>query len=421
MQSSPPTSDGKARAIRELSRSLSHSPRNIASPSPPPSDSNPTKNSGFGSETDDFSNNPDVFMSTQHRLEDDTNTLPQYPRIRSTAKKVNTWHMLRSEQPVPDTSMVNKEFGDFDHSLSDEESMSIEQARGLNRSNRGTPDKISSQFNSLYDITPPTNRSRKSYAAETGSLRRDAQIRRASRNQFESASPRPASARHAPANQDRRHTSLAQLHAKISEDESSFMDQRPPTLTVDSTKNTRWGNRSRQTSLQIDGMVDNSQRVNATPKSRPTTAQNATAQSFILPDLPNLTELVSGVFDDGTPVFSKNAPARSRFSAPPGRPQQIPVEGVPIPDEEKAIFAALHQLQDKVAQMEAERAEQERKLEEQDMELIELRATTQAQEKLRRSDSAHDSDSGKSNWKVEKTRKCILYEHYSEELTEIRA
>ncbi|KAF1940308.1 hypothetical protein EJ02DRAFT_406793 [Clathrospora elynae] len=414
MQSSPPMSEGKARAIRELSRSLSHSPSSIQPPSAPQSDSNPTQRSGF-TNTSQFFDDPNILMSTQHNFTDDakedTNTLPQYPRIRSTAKKVNAWHMLRSEQVNPDTSMVNKQFGDFDHSLSDEEAMSVEQARGGNRSNRATPSKMSSQFNSLYDMTPPTNRSRKSYPAETGSLRRDAQIRRASRNELDTVSPRPASKRNSPAmpaNHDRKRTSLAQLHAKVSEDESSFMDQRPPTLTVDSTKNTRWGNRSRQTSLQTDGNVDAPPRANATPRSRPATAQNATAQSFILPDLPNLTELVSGVFDDGTPVFSKTAPARSRFSAPPNggrRSQHIPVEGVPIPEEEKAIFAALQLLQDKVAQMEHERAEMEKKIEEQDLELIELRATSQAQEKLRRSDSAQDSDNaGKSGWKVEKTR-----------------
>jgi hypothetical protein len=350
-------------------------------------------------------------MSTQHKIEDETNTLPQFPRIRSTAKKVNAWHMLRSEQIQPDTSMVNKEFGDFDHSISeDDEAMSVEQARGVNR---GTPVKLSSQFNSLYDMTPPSNRIRKSYVAETGSLRRDAQIRRASRNDLDTASPRPASKRNSPAvpaNQDRKHTSLAQLHAKLSEDESSFMDHRPPTLTMDSAKNTRWGNRSRHTSLQVDGVVDPPARANTTSRSRPATAtaQNTTAQSFILPDLPNLTELVSGVFGDGTPVFSKTTPARSRFSAPPnggGRPHHIPIEGVPIPDEEKAIFSALQQLQDKLEQMDHERAEAEQRLEEQDLELIELRATTQAQEKLRRSDSAQDSDAGKGSWKVEKTRK----------------
>jgi hypothetical protein len=43
--------------------------------------------------------------------------------------------------------------------------------------------------------------------------------------------------------------------------------------------------------------------------------------------------------------------------------------------------------------------------------LIELKATTQAQEKLRRSDSAQDSDAGgKSGWKVEKTRKFARHE-----------
>jgi hypothetical protein len=350
-------------------------------------------------------------MSTQHRIEDETNTLPQFPRIRSTAKKMNTWQMFRSEQPVPDTSMINKEFGDFDHSISDaEDAASVEQARGTGRSNRGTPSKMSSQFNSLYDMTPPSNRTRKSYVAETGSLRRDAQIRRASRNDLDTASPRPASKRNSPAvaaNQDRKRTSLAQLHAKLSEDESSFMDHRPPTVTMDSTKNTRWGNKSRHTSLQVDGNVDPPPRMNATPRARPSTAQNTTAQSFILPDLPNLTELVSGVFEDGTPVFSKTIPARSRFSAPPngGRPQHIPIEGVPIPDEEKAIFSALQILQEKVADMERERAEAERRIDEQDLELIELRATTQAHEKFRRSDSAQDSDSAKSSWKIEKTRK----------------
>ena len=416
MQSSPPASDGKARAIRELSRSLSHSPRNIDPPSPRQSDSNPTQRSGFGGthSSSQFWNDPDIHHSTQHNIADDTNTntLPQYPRIRSTAKKLNTWAPFRSEQIQPDTSMINKEFLDFDHSISDEESMAVEQARGGNRSNRGTPSRISSKFDSLYDVTPPTNRSRKSHLADTGSLRRDAAIRRASRNDLDAASPRPSSKRKSPAlaKEDRKRNTLAQLHAKLSEDESSFMDQRPPTVTIDSTKNSRWSNRSRQASLQIDGNVD-TVHSKGTPRSKQSAAQNATAQSFILPDLPNLTELVSGVFDDGTPVFSKTTTSRSRFSAPPNggrRPTYVPVEGVPIPDEEKAIFSALQQLQEKVAEMEHERAEQEKKIEEQDLELIELRAAAQAQEKFRRSDSAQDSDtSAKNSWKIEKTRKFL--------------
>ena len=187
------------------------------------------------------------------------------------------------------------------------------------------------------------------------------------------------------------------------------MHDRPPTLTVNSTKNTRWGNR--QASHQVDSFVEEAARASAKPQSRPSTGQNATAQSFILPDLPNLTELVSGVFGDGTPVFSKTTPGRSRFAAPPGggrRPNHIPIDSVPIPDEEKAIFSALQQLQDKVAQIEAERSEQDRRIEEQDLELIELRANAQAYERSKRSDSANDSDAGKGHWKVEKTREYSI-------------
>ncbi|KAL5451371.1 hypothetical protein PMIN06_006261 [Paraphaeosphaeria minitans] len=419
MQSSPPYSEGKARAIRELSQSLNHSQRSLSSVHSAASESNPTKRSGFGDTTDDFFNDPNVLMSTQHNIEDETNTLPKYPRIRSTAKKANAWRMPQLEIN-PDTSMVNKEFGDFDHSISDDEVDAVEQARGDHRSNRGTPARMSSHgFDSLYDITPPTGRSRKSYTADMGSLRRDAQIRRASRNDMDNgASPRPGSTRNSPAlssKQERKRASLAQLHAKLSEDESGLMQERPPTTTFQHSTSTRWGNpRSRQTSLQMDGNVDASQHLTATPRSRPATAQNPTAQSFILPDLPNLTELVSGVFEDGTPVFSKNAPMRSRFVAPGkggngGRqPLHIPVDSVPIPKDEKAIFAALQLLQDKVAQMEHERAEQEKKIEDQELEIIELKASAQAQAQFRRSDSALGSTdgegSGKASWKVEKTR-----------------
>ena len=320
--------------------------------------------------------------------------------------------------------MVNKQFGDFDHGLSDKEDMSIEQARGGNRSNRSTPGKINSSFgafNSLYDITPPSARSRKSYAAETGSLRRDAQIRRASRNEVETASPRPTSTRNSPAittKNERKRTSLAQLHAKISEDESSIMEERPPTMTFQA-KNTRWGGpRSRQTSLQTDGVIDTTTRANDTARSRPATAQTGTVQSFMLPDLPNLTELVSGVFQDGTPVFSRTTPARSRFSAPaangrPSRrqPNHIPVDSVPIPDEEKAIFAALQLLQDRVAQLEHERAEAEKRIEEQEVEIVELRASNEAQERFQRPDSGLGSTDGegsaRGSWKVEKMRKYL--------------
>lgn len=369
----------------------------------------------------DTFNNDDVVQSTQQLFPDDTNNnLPSYPRIRSTAKKATSWRPNYSEPPNPDTSMVNKEFGDFDgQTFSDEEDVSIEQSRGIQRSNKNTPSKNNQSFNSLYDMTPLTGRSRKSIGADPGSLRRDAQIRRASRSHLDAtASPRPASTRNSPAvsGKERRHTSLslAQLHAKVSEEESSMFEERP-TVTLTHNKSSRWGNtRNRHSSLQLDGNVDNSPSMMRTPKTRPDTAShNPTAQSFVLPDLPNLTELVSGVFADGTPVFSKDAAARSRFSNnnnnDGARPSNFnKINGVAMPSEEKAIFSALQLLQDKVAQMEHERAEADMRMEEQEQEIDRLRASAQAQDTLRRSDSALGSTDGegssRTSWKVEKTR-----------------
>jgi hypothetical protein len=425
MQSSPPqSSDGKARAIRALSASLNHSSRSLSPVLPAPSDSNPTQHSGFTNNTDVSAgswDNNDLLHSTQHNFVEETNnTLPQhthYPRMRSTAKKTGAWQPMRSDAPNVDTSMVNKEFGDFDsHPLSDEDDFSIEQSRALPRSNRSTPAKLNNNdFNSLYDMTPPSGRPRKSLGAETGSLRRDAQIRRASRNDLDmTVSPRPTSMRNSPAvpSQDRRRTSLAQLHAKVSQDESSMFEERPPTLALPQGRGSRWGNpTTRHSSLQVDGAVDASPRTTNTPRSRPATAtQNPTVQSFILPDLPNLTELVSGIFEDGTPVISKTTAARSRFRGAnngSGRPSNfIKVDSVPIAPEEKQIFAALQLLQDKVELMERERTEAEKKIESQELEIIELKATTQAQERLTRNSSALGStDSEKGSWKVEKTRK----------------
>jgi len=400
----PPTprSEGKARAIRELSRELSHSPRSLPSPSSAERESNPTLHTrDIFDGADSSSINPDndeIFMSTRQFDDEITTGLPTRPRIRSTAKKVGAWTMApHSDLPV-DTSMVNKEFEDFDQDGSEDEdvSISIEQARGGNRSNHSTPRRLSSSFNafnSLYDMTPPGSRQRKGYG-EVGSLRRDAQVRRASQKDFE-----PASTRKSPANKERKRQSLAQLHARLSEEDST-MTERPPTMTAKAPIS-RF---NRPASTQLDG----------TP--RPGTATNATAQSFMLPDLPNLTELVSGVFQDGAPVFSKTTPARNRFAAPnyTGRaggrqPNHVPVDSVPIPEEEKAIFASLHMLKEKVAQLERENAEAEKRIEEQDLEIIELKASKRAQENATRNNGLRSSSSDTKNntWTVEKTSECF--------------
>lgn len=389
-------------------------------------------------------------MSTR-QLDD---TTKQLPNIRSTAKKYAYYNPSQPE-PRVDTSILQQEFRDFDQEISlGEESMSIEVGRGGKRSVRNTPSKIN-QANivspnpqlsigddSLYGVTgTPGNRPRLSTrntdGAERGSLRKEASIRRAAslpQKDIEAGLSRlgKKGTRLSPSksgDSDRRRSTLADMHARVTSEES-LLDERPPTLTM-SVKNTRFNSsRSRQTSAAPNGLPSrftSGQGLDAAAYSQtpqraaigtPRSAANVTQQSFMLPDLPNLTELVSGVYKDGTPVFSRGAKTRSRFTSAsyPNRPDDgqsnhIPVESIPIPADEKAVFASLQLLKEKVAQLEQEKAESERRIEEHENEVIELRAELQAQQDIRRSDSALGSTdgegrSGKDNWRVEKTSEC---------------
>ncbi|KAI5305494.1 hypothetical protein KEM55_008964, partial [Ascosphaera atra] len=87
-----------------------------------------------------------------------------------------------------------------------------------------------------------------------------------------------------------------------------------------------------------------------------TITDNQTHQSFALPDLENLSELVSGILQDGV----RKQPAKTRttrFTSPTGREgqQYAALNAVPIPNDEKIIFSALKHLQEKVAFLEADK------------------------------------------------------------------
>jgi hypothetical protein len=298
----------------------------------------------------------EVFQSTRQNLEDDS---MYFPKLRATAQKFQHYNPPEPQQHVP-TSAVNREFKDFDHSYSsDDESRSIEIGRGL--PSRNTPSKperstmLADIGNSHYHITetpPVRNRPAPS------SLRREAALRRASSK-----------------------------HSRLDVHNSPLPD------------------------------------VNGTPRPRSTRKSQAiiesphTAQSFLLPDLPNLTELVSGNYKDGTPIFSRSTKSRARYTSvnysnPPSQPNFMPVSGIPMSEEDKAILASLQLLKDKVASLEHENAESGRKIEDYEHEVIELRAQLESQANLRRSDSAlgdTDGEAGgndKSGWRQEKPSKC---------------
>lgn len=427
-------SESRSRLLREMSQSLRES---RSSPLPHPSsighDNSNTLPSAdidldLGSESSFNPAQDDVPESTRHQGFDDTQPITN---MRSSAARFKYWQPPQPEQRI-DTSQIQQEFHDFSDSNEVEESRSIEIGRGQSRSNRNTPRKslgdmspnnFSIANDSLYNLSENVrNKSRptprKSDGAERVNLRRDAQLRRASslpqkdleniaarlgRN-TERVSPKKTSSR----------PSVAAIHAKLAEEDDSFLD-RPPTQTF-TVKNPRFGKARQASGIAVnDTPAQTPQKsVYATPRSA--APGTGTHQSFMLPDLPNLTELVSGTYRDGTPVFSRGAKSRSRFaSAPiPSRLREetttkhLPIENIPIPSEEKALYTSLQLLKDKLSQMEQDKAEAEKKLEDYETQVANLKAELTAHDDMRRSDSALGSTDGegnkKDNWRVEKNR-----------------
>ena len=129
-------------------------------------------------------------------------------------------------------------------------------------------------------------------------------------------------------------------------------------------------------------------------------------QSFVIPDMPNITELISGTFTDGTPVFSRTGRSRttsSRFSnaGRKSRLGHVKVSSIPVPEEEEAIYMSLKLLQDKVADLENEKVEADaviQELEEKNYTLEEKNGTLEMEaiqrQKSRRSDSGLGTTSG---------------------------
>ncbi|KAF1982000.1 hypothetical protein K402DRAFT_415223 [Aulographum hederae CBS 113979] len=391
-----------------------------------------------GSSLDDFG--ADDFLASTRQMDDDI--ARQFPDLRSTAQNYK-YYNPQPPAPNPTTSVVRREFLDFDQDgISGEDSISVELGRGNKKSVRNTPSKSNQSLSdinavlsigndSLYELTAtppirPRTIPRKSDGLEQSSLRREAQIRRATSapqkdinaslarigKQGERVSPEKP--------QERRKSTLADMHAKVSSEEEDNSLYRPPTITS-TFRNTRFG-ASRQTSGAGNGL-STPPRAEKTPRRAALGTQrsagltsanpNTTAQSFMLPDLPNLTELMSGVYQDGTPVFSRTSKARARFTSNTNArnsgndpSNHLPVRSVPMPEEEKAIFASLHLLREKVAQLEHEKAEFEQKTKEFENDNIQLRTEILALESARRPDSAlgSDGEGGKNNWRTERLK-----------------
>jgi hypothetical protein len=321
-------------------------------------------------------------------------------QLPSTAQRFNHY------QPQAQTHHTDVDsFADFTQkspspspSPSREASMSIEAGRGKKSSPKPLDlSDLPLPSDSLYDMhsTPP--RSTRPTPRKTESLRKEASLRRAH-----------SSDKRANASQRR---SLSDMHHKVHrESDSSFVGDTRPSTHINQPRNTRF------TSAQLPSSYSHDQGLqSATTPQRPlsnataTWSANQTQASFMLPDLPNITELVSGVRKDGTPVFSRSATSRSRFtSASYNNNNTIThanINSIAVPDEEKAIFASLQLLKDKVATLESEKSEALKRLQEYESEVTQLKSYLDVEQKMRRPDSAlgeDDDNSAKERWRVER-------------------
>ncbi|KAG0153184.1 hypothetical protein PDIDSM_5034 [Penicillium digitatum] len=254
----------------------------------------------------------------------------------------------------------------------------------------------------------PVAATRPSRRAVSENLRKNAQVRRATQAQKETMSPQVSKAQ-----RDQRRT-FSDMHAKVRDSyEGSFLgDERPAPITT-KTRSTRFGNAN--ASQEIADAIERASRDAYAKEFRKSTSNHAgtprksnanatntnpigdtmTHQSFLLPDLPNISDLISGVYEDGTPVYSRQSKMRStRFVSPLHEHtgvsllhEHMPLDAVPVPEDEKALFVHLRLLQDKVAELEMFKSEAEKRLDSYRQENSSLKAN-----RPRQSSAKYESD-----------------------------
>ncbi|KAJ5964309.1 uncharacterized protein N7479_004185 [Penicillium vulpinum] len=372
------------------------------------------RNSGLNDDSFSLTNLDDEIMGTSTRRVDEeldydinTSTLdrafPEFSQIQTSEEE---------EQELGD---------DLSHSDLD---MSVELGRAATKPVRDDSRSSMMSFeNSVRSSSPairveyptpqkPVAATRPSRRAVSENLRKNAQVRRATQAQKETMSPQVSKAQ-----RDQRRT-FSDMHAKVRDSyEGSFLGDERPAPIATKTRSTRFGNVN--TSQEIADAIERASRDAYAKEMRKSTSNSAgtprkssanaantntigdtmTHQSFLLPDLPNISELVSGVYEDGTPVYSRQGKMRStRFVSPLHDHTDVslphdhmPLDAVPVPEDEKALFVHLRLLQDKVAELEMFKAEAERRMESYRQENSSLKANRprQSSAKYESEDNAH--------------------------------
>lgn len=190
------------------------------------------------------------------------------------------------------------------------------------------------------------------------------------------------------------HKTLVNKHATVESDDSVVLQEARPSTLNSQTRNGRVASTRNKPNSTVARQHSQQQPAQNHTNNSALGDAPGTNQSYVIPDMPNITELITGRREDGTPIFNRSAKSRSRFTTPANRrasikPAHAPVENVPVPAETKALYVSLQLLQEKVADLEDSKGQTERKLEEYELENLQLKSKVEEFEHAK-----HHSDSG---------------------------
>lgn len=293
--------------------------------------------------------------------------------------------------------------------------MSIELGRGVKQT--GREDLLSEDgiftFGSdqQYEITgtPPLKPRDAGARKSDGTLRRDATVRKASE-----AAKANERVRRTTSLGGRKQASLADALKGNNEHTIDDTMQGSVTVPARNTRFTRFKNPSTNNGARIlsGSTLEGSNPENKDPsRSKPPQKNNNVqgTESFMLPDIDGMTALIGA-----TPAMPRSAKKSSRFTPSasyrmPARssgPSHLPLDGVPVPEDAKQVYAGLQQALDRIAQLETENAEFHHRVEEYEVHITELNAQLDVEQRMRRPDSGlgSEDEGAKDKWRRERAQ-----------------
>lgn len=360
----------------------------------------------------------EAIMSTR-QMDDLSRGETHLPQIRDTARKVGRWGPKPPEFLI-NTSAIGRAFPDFTQGESSDDSMSFEIARGpktqRNPSN-GKIEPLTEYSDSVASspvifhedfhlITTPKRGQPKESILKDALRNSAAKITPRSDSRKENIPPADSQhstpvrgspyVSHASRTISNERKTLAELHARVSEDcDTSLLGaDRPVTVTLPA-KNTRFSASTTKSRKSVHESDKSQVHSHATEKIRANSAStraqtsitinstptNPNTQSFILPNVPEVS-LNAGTLVNSVPVVVRGGTVQSQsISGNIRRYPHEPVDGIIVPDEEEDIYLSLQLMKARVAKLEQEKKDDKEKFVNLGVELQLLKAEKQEREK----------------------------------------